>query len=139
MNRGPGLVPASAAPGTAADGRGRGFRCLRNRGWPPAVARYHHPIIWSAAKTAACAPIAFVINSCLGACAPSADADGVQTSTFRAETRMRISVTRLPGVFGAVGTGESLAATGRIREQSLGRRAGPARRYMFAYRLPHRV
>jgi hypothetical protein len=125
--------------GAAADGRGRGFRCLRNRGWPPAVARYHHPITRSAAETAACAPIAFVINSCLAACTPSAGADGVQTSTFRAETRTRISVTRPLGVFGAVGTGESLAATGRIREQSPGRRAGPARRYTFAYMVPHRV
>ena len=44
-----------------------------------------------------------------------------------------------PGVFGAVGTGESLAATGRIRERFLGGRAGPARRYISAYVLSHRV
>jgi hypothetical protein len=63
---------------------------------------------------------------------------GVRMSPFRAETRTRISVA-CPRVFGAVGTGEDFAATGRIRELFLGGRAGPARRYAIAYILLHRV
>jgi hypothetical protein len=53
-------------------------------------------------------------------------AGGVRMSPFRAETRTRISVARRPRVFGAVGTGEDFAATGRIRELFLGGRTGPA-------------
>jgi hypothetical protein len=83
--------------------------------------------------------LAFVINSCPVTSAPSAGADGVRMSTFpRRNTHAHLGNSP-PGVFGAVGTGESLAATGRIREQFLGGRAGPAGRYVSAYVLSHRV
>jgi len=42
-------------------------------------------------------------------------------------------------VFAAIICREDLAATGRIREPFPGGRAGPARRYVLAYVLSHRV
>ena len=83
--------------------------------------------------------LVLVINSCPVTRMPPAGTDGVRISPVRAGTRTRISGKRLPGVFGAVGSREDLAATGRIRELSLDGRAGPARRYVFAYILSHRV
>jgi len=71
--------------------------------------------------------------------APLAGTGGVRVNAFRTEMRTRIPVTRHLRVFGAAGTGENLASTGRIRELCLGRRAGPARPCMTAYILSHRV
>ena len=122
-----GLTGARPGPG--------GFRRLRNRNRRPAVISHHHPIGGPGARE----PIAFVINSCPVTSAPPAAADGVRMSPFRAETRTRISVTRRPGVFGSVGTGEDLAATGRIRELFLGGLTGPARPCATAYTPSRRV